>query len=427
METQNKLKSEDHKTPVMHVNMFGGMAIDYCGHLLTFPRSASSKFMQLLALLLLNGQKGITKSELIGSLYSAEEGINLNRNLNNVIYRLKKQLVSAGLPEEEYIILENGRVYFSSSFLQEVDVVRFQEAVQSARTGTEEMRRDLLETALYLYSGEVLPEYAAELWAIQKRQECKNLYAEAVRQLGELLKKAGDVKSAREVYRRAAKLYPYDDWQVMELDCLIMMKEFNEAYVVYNETAKKYSEELGLPPGPELLDRLHTMERQMLHPVGSFSEIRKVLDQGESGGPYYCYYPSFLDSCQILARIAERSGLSIYLLLCTLTEKNGKEFTDGEKLEAQMEKLKQVIGKTFRKGDLFTRYSKSQFLVILNGTEMENSIQAFDRLLSRWKAEDGASGNINYSLESLLNLTGLGLKPPEKKVYWAKMENKWRN
>lgn len=427
MEIHGKSESESKMTPVMHVSMLGGMAIDYGGRLLTFPRSSSSKFMQLLALLLLSGQKGIAKSELIGSLYNGEDGINLNRNLNNVIYRLKKQLVSAGFPEEEYIILENGRVYFSSSFPQEVDVIRFQEAVLNARTASAEVCRNLLEGALHLYSGEVLPEYAAELWAIQKRQECKNLYMEAVQNLGELLKKAGDIKGARELYRRAAKIYPFDDWQVMEMDCLIVMKEFNEAYTVYNETAKKYSEELGLPPGEELLARLHAMEKQMLHPVGSFSEIRKLLDQGESGGPYYCYYPSFLDSCQILARIAERSGISIYLLLCTLTEKSGKEFTDGEKLEAQMEKLKNVIGKTFRKGDLYTRYSKSQFLVILNGTEMENSIQAFDRLLSMWKAEEGAGGNISYSLESLLNLTGLGLKLPEKKVNWAKMENKWRN
>ena len=407
--------------------MFGGMAIEYDGHLLTFPRSAGAKFIQLLALLLLSGQKGIAKSELIGTLYNVEDGINLNRNLNNVIYRLKKQLIAAGLPEEEYIVLKNGRVFFTSSFPLDVDVVRFQEAVLEAGNLSGEERRHLLEKALHLYSGEVLPEFAAELWAIQKRQECKNMHDRAVRELGELLRNAGDFTGARKLYRRAAKLYPFDGWQVMEMDCLITMKDFNEAFVVYNETAKQYSEELGLPPGEELLERLHTMERQMLHPVGSFSEIRKVLDQAEDTGPYYCYYPSFLDSCQILARIAERSGISIYLLLCTLTEKSGKEFTDGEKLDTQMEKLKEVIKKTFRKGDLFTKYSKSQYLIILNGTEMENSIQAFDRLLSRWKAEAGAQGMIQYSLESLLSLTGFDLKPADHKIGWGKMEKKWRS
>lgn len=421
------MENEKKNIPELHVHMFGGMAIEYDGHLLTFPRSAGAKFMQLLALLLLSGHKGIAKSELIGSLYNGEDGINLNRNLNNVIYRLKKQLISAGLPEEEYIVLENGRAYFTSSFPQEVDVLKFQDAILKAKDSRGEERRNLLEAALLLYSGEVLPEFAAELWAIQKRQECKNMYDQVVRDLGGILRKAGDIKRARELYRHAAKLYPFDGWQVMEMDCLITMKEFNEAYVVYNETAKRYSEELGLPPGEELLERLHTMEKQMLHPVGSFSEIREALDQGDGGGPYYCYYPSFLDSCQILARIAERSGISIYLLLCTLTEKSGKEFTDGEKLDAQMEKLKAVISKTFRKGDLFSRYSKSQYLIILNGTEMENSIHAFDRLLSRWKAEDGAQGMIQYSLESLLSLTGLELKPPEQKIQWAKMEKKWRS
>lgn len=413
--------------PVFRVRLFGSMTVEYKECPIGFSRSGGTKAQQLLALLLLSGREGITKSELIGCLYNAEDGLNLNRNLNNVIYRLKKQLLAAGLPEEEYIILKGGRCYFSGSFPIEVDALEFKQEVLSTGEGLDAENRRRLQDALLMYTGELFPEFTAELWAIQKRQEFKNLYGQAVTRVGEGLKQAGDLQSQREVYRRAARLYPYDGWQALEMDTLIAMKEFDEAFGVYNDTARLYSEELGLPPGQELLERLHTMERQMLHPVGSFSEIRKALGNEDCGGPYYCYYPSFIDSCQILARMAERSGLSIYLLLCTLTDKNGKVFTDREKLEEQMEHLKSVIGQTFRKGDLFTRYSKSQFLIILNGTEMENSIMAFDRLLTKWKARDGATGQISYSLESLLSLAGLEIKNTEGIITWGNMEKKWRN
>lgn len=417
----------DASLPVFRVRMFGCMTVEYKEHPIGFSRSGGTKAQQLLALLLMGGREGITKSELIGCLYNAEDGLNLNRNLNNVIYRLKKQLLAAGLPKEEYIVLKGGRCYFSGSFPIEVDALEFKQRVLNTGEGTETEKMRRLQDALLMYTGELFPEFAAELWAIHKRQEYKNLYSQAVTRVGEGLRQVGDLQGEREVYRRAARLYPFDGWQVLEMDALIAMKEFDEAFGVYNDTARIYSEELGLPPGQELLERLRTMERQMLHPVGSFSEIRKALGNENCDGPFYCYYPSFIDSCQILARMAERSGLSIYLLLCTLTDRNGKVFTDREKLEAQMEHLKNVISQTFRKGDLFTRYSKSQFLVILNGTEMENSILAFDRLLTKWKARDGASGQISYSMESLLNLVGIEIKNTREIVSWGNMEKKWRN
>lgn len=417
----------DAALPVFRVRMFGCMTVEYKERPIGFSRSGGTKSLQLLALLLMSGREGITKSELIGCLYNSEDGLNLNRNLNNVIYRLKKQLLAAGLPEEEYIILKGGRCYFSDSFPVKVDALEFKQEVLNTGEGLDTEQRRRLQNALLMYTGELFPEFAAELWAIQKRQEFKNMYVQTVTRLGEGLRQAGDLQGEREVYRRAARLYPFDGWQVLEMDTLIAMKEFDKAFGVYNNTVRLYSEELGLPPGQELLERLHTMERQMLHPVGSFSEIKKAIGSENSDGPFYCYYPSFIDSCQILARMAERSGLSIYLLLCTLTDKNGKVFTDRAKLEVQMEHLKSVIAQTFRKGDLFTRYSKSQFLIILNGTEMENSIMAFDRLLTKWKSRDGASGQISYSLESLLSLAGIEIKNTQRIISWGNMEKKWGN
>ena len=166
----------------------------------------------------------------------------------------------------------------------------------------------------------------------------------------------------------------------------------------------------------------------MVHPVGSFEDVRQALkpEAETDNGPYYCYYPSFLDCCMILARMAERSGQSVYLLLCTLTEKSGKEFRDSDKLEEQMELFKRVIGETFRKGDLYTKYSRSQFLVILSGTELENGILAFNRLRERWESMEGAHGTISYSLESLLNLRGIE-KKKKSSISWGDSGRKWGN
>lgn len=91
-------------------------------------------------------------------------------------------------------------------------------------------------------------------------------------------------------------------------------------------------------------------------------------------------------------------------MLLNLTERMGKEITDSEKLETQMEILKEVIRSSFRRGDLFTTYSKSQYMIILVGTEKENCNKAFTRCLDRWKQSEGAKGELSYSVESLVKM-----------------------
>ena len=95
----------------------------------------------------------------------------------------------------------------------------------------------------------------------------------------------------------------------------MLLKEYKEAYDVYRNTAKLYCEELGVPPGPEMVSRLRRIESQIKNPVGNFEDLKENFREQKNTGAYYCLYPSFLDSCQLLARVAERSGRSIFLML----------------------------------------------------------------------------------------------------------------
>ena len=82
MEDKKPQSIQVHK---MTVQMFGGFSIEYQESPITFARSSSTKFIQLLQILLLNYPQGVSKELLIDSLYDRESGINNNKNLNNVI------------------------------------------------------------------------------------------------------------------------------------------------------------------------------------------------------------------------------------------------------------------------------------------------------------------------------------------------------
>lgn len=59
----------------------------------------------------------------------------------------------------------------------------------------------------------------------------------------------------------------------------------------------------------------------------------------------------------------------------------------GELLKTASARLHEAIGKSVRKGDLFTCYNPSQFLIMLNGTSQEYCLKIFERIdcaLHQW-------------------------------------------
>ena len=133
------------------------------------------------------------------------------------------------------------------------------------------------------------------------------------------------------------------------------------------------------------------------------------LREDVAAGAFYCSYSVFFNFCQILSRLAERSGQSIFLLLCTWNAPGGSRTPLEENMleEEQMAILKEVVGRIFRKGDIYTKYSRCQYLVVLTGTGRENGAKAFERLYAAWKRQEGVTGSLSYSMDSLVNFQRL--------------------
>lgn len=122
---------------ILRVQMLGGFSMYYGDTAVALNKIGSSKSVRLLQMLLLSMQGGIPKGELIDSLYGWNEkadAANHNKNLNNLIYRLKRQLQSCGLPDEEYVEIRDGRCWFQCSMPLELDVQQFKEAVLLAKS-----------------------------------------------------------------------------------------------------------------------------------------------------------------------------------------------------------------------------------------------------------------------------------------------------
>ena len=159
---QERVKEKD--PAVLYVKMFGGFSMVWNGKQLTVTRTSNKKCIQLLQLLFLHYREGIKKTAVLDALYEGATTVVDNKNLNNVVYRLKKQLVQAGFPEEEpFVVLKKGVMRWKSSFAVEVDTVTFIDLAKKVDLASGEERIRALQEAEGAYTGELLPEIANEM------------------------------------------------------------------------------------------------------------------------------------------------------------------------------------------------------------------------------------------------------------------------
>lgn len=328
---------------ILKVRMLGGFTLEYKGKELVLDRNNVSKTTQLFQLLLLHTQDGgISKAALIDALYGRSDVENKNGSLNNTIFRLRKQLTAAGLPESSYININGGMCTWDPDIETSVDVCDFKQTIESARhEKSQKTKMEIYAKAWKLYTGEFLPDMMGEDWAAVENIACRDMY----------------------------------------FDCV---------------------EELGLSPSAGMLERFKLMGERTSQAAGAIEDIKYRLREKESiEGAYYCTYPSFVDVYHVFGRMMERTGMSVFLMLCTLDFINIE--TDDENQKYYSELLRESIQKAVRKGDFYTRYNIQQYLVMLIGITQENCTlvskrinKEFNKRLTRRK-----NVSIDYYVASL--------------------------
>ena len=132
----------------------------------------------------------------------------------------------------------------------------------------------------------------------------------------------------------------------------------------------------------------------------TLEKVKEGLSEAEQEkhGAYCCSYPSFMDIYRIRARIDEANKEQSLLLLCTLSAEKG-EWREAEGRE-QMELFqKTIIGQT-RSGDVYTQYSKNQYLVLLSGAGKACENLMISRLERNWR-KAGGRARVKFSVDEV--------------------------
>lgn len=94
----------------------------------------------------------------------------------------------------------------------------------------------------------------------------------------------------------------------------------------------------------------------------------------------------------------------MYLMLCTLVDYKGQVIQNQEKLRFRSDALYEAIEGSLRKGDAFTRYSPSQYLILLVRINKENCENIYKRIRRKLKELAGPRAEIVYSAVSMAEI-----------------------
>lgn len=415
---------------ILSAKMLGGFSLQYQNREIVLDRNTLSKTTQLLQILLLHGREGVAKTSLIDALYGRDDEVeNKNGSLNNTIFRMRKQLKAAGLPESSYMVIRSGMCYWEDSIPVKVDALEFGEKVRSARLAEdpEEKLKDCI-AACRMYTGEFLPSMIGEDWVSVRNTAYREQYFYCLNEACHDLMIKERYEELVELAHAAAEIYPFEEWQIWEIDGLIALSRFKEAMEVYERTTRRTLDELGLAPSPEMLKRFRIMGERMSQAAGAIEDIRqRLVEKEKKKGAYFCTFPSFVDIYHVFGRIMERKGISVFIMLCTL--KNSRDQVCGEE-EGKDRKvshlLSDAVRTSLRSGDFYTRYNYSQYLIMLSEIQQENCSIVSHRIEQNFQKMEGTKGYyIDFYVASIAEICEEEEpEKPEKK--FKEKKNMWK-
>lgn len=367
--------NENTAADVLYVKMFGKFSMSWHGKMLTAEaKSSESQFICLMELLLHNREKGVTKDQLEKVLFEDRDIDDVHHALRSVIYNARKRLKKYGLPDVDYIIRDKAGYMWTPEIPVVEDATQMEELVEEAKTEKDPVkRRNLYLDACHCYSGEFLESQIGVLWIAREARKYRELFFDCVDRAVELMRETHDYFHMESLGLYASKLHPLENWELVTMEAMVAMGRYDDACRLYEDTVELYFREEGLKPSPRLMAMLNELGERMEHSYTALDNIQKDLTAGEMGsGGYLVSYPVFQGIYQMIERLLERSGQSVFLMLCTVVDSKGNPMREGPKLEELSDRLRDSISISVRRNDTITRYGKGQYLVLLVNTTLEN-------------------------------------------------------
>lgn len=402
-----------NKRENVEIYTLGRFLIKRGDQLLSDGSGRSRKVWDLFKFLLAHLDRVILPEILLETMWSEQDYTDPGLAVRSLVFRLRRLLKNLDAPE-----LASGIVFSQGGYkwslpegcrLDVNDLVIYNRQAETLYEVDPEAAIEQYRQAFSLYKGEFLPECAYYDWIVPEQSYYRRIYLQIFTRLAVLLKAAERYSEIIELCEKAMMMeYFEEEIHRCYLEALVRQGKNRQAETHYRDMADTFYREMGARPSNALRDVCNTICHEDSCSVNlDLNAIQEgLLHRDEAKGAFICDRDLFRYFYRQESLRSERSGRPVYLGLLALDIDGGEQTP--ELLNTYMDELEEILRLNLRRGDVVTRYSNVQFLLILPGLGREQAEKVLRRVEMKYKEQ-------NPSMDGILHKKYAATPPPDLK------------
>lgn len=369
----------------LSVNLLGGFSMERGGNTLTDDINRSQKLWSVLAYLVIHRDRDIPQNEFIEQFWQKENSSNPASALKTLLYRIRAMIEPLFGEDIAPVIARRGAYTWNSDIPCFVDTDRFEQLCMQAQEPerSDAERLELYREATAMYKGMLLPKLSDQIWLMPLVTHYHTLFVNAVKELSALLVRQNLYDELTELCLRASKLDPMDeDLNVLAIRALLYQGLNAQALTHYETATELLYRNLGVRTSQELRNlyaEIMAVEQGMETDLDAIRE--ELRETAQRPGAFVCEYGFFREIYRLEARRSSRSGVCVHIALLTVSMPDDT-VPALKQLNTTMDQLLSVLRTYLRSGDVVSRYSASQYVIMLPAANLENSNKVLERITS---------------------------------------------
>jgi len=368
----------------LEVRMLGEFSIRNDSQEISDSDNRSRKVWLLLAYMIYYRNRAISQAELLDLLWGEEaDSSNPVNALKTMLHRVRTMLNQLGdNMGYRLVIRRKGSYAWNTEIPLFLDVDEFEALCKAAQASdSPDEKLALLLQALELYRGKFLPKMLSESKMLPICSYYHNFYMDTVETALSLLEERNRPEEVESLCRQGIVIDPFCESFYRHL-MRALLDQGNQmgAIQVFDDLSSLLYSEFGIMPSAESKALLREAECTVNGRVISFETVREQLQESStSRGALLCDYDFFRVIYQMQSRAVTRSGDAVHLALLSVAGKDG--VLSKRSLDHCMNNLRDLIQMNLRRGDVASRCSVSQYVILLPQANYESSCQVLCRII----------------------------------------------
>ncbi|MEG0366766.1 MAG: BTAD domain-containing putative transcriptional regulator [Coprobacillus sp.] len=372
---------------VIKVAMFQSFSMEYEGTLIYGDDIKSDKLIKLLSYLVYYYDRPVPSNELIDLIWYYEDIDNPIGALKNLVYRLRT-IIKKSLGLEDFITTGKSCYSINEDYTIVIDAHQFEQCNKLIIEKKDNYIK-AYEDMMQLYKGRFLPEIDEDHRALSRSAYFHSLYISRVVEYAEILEADQNFETMETIARKTISIDNLDEnIYIILIKALYYQGFYQQALDTYKETTDLLYRFLGTNPSQEMKELYELIKKEKHIENTDIGDIQKSLLGKEKHGAFLCEYGAFRDLYNLEARMMNRLGVCTHLCVVTISDQSRYE-VDKEKnsqyVEKTMQKIQASLVDGLRVGDVISRFSVNQFVIMLPVCNYENSALVMDRILKKIK------------------------------------------